>query len=299
MRSSWSRSPSSCRTASASMRRSTGRVRVIQIPNQPPSAHQQGPLIWKSQVHQESSTGMTTITTCSAISNGKTNKAGSLYIQAYYNKSDLSDPMTATHLQHGQLYHMPGGLQSHGETLKFGRQRRDVHLLQRQPSADLVSSFAYAPPMRYQPLSRTTMTSRTRRCLTHSLGGAGQGRLAILRTRATPNQNAFLQCRGLRERDEDPTCSQAGDKVVVAVRVQERRRSSPLSADGKAGGDSAAPITMTRGEAEAAGIPATASRTRQRQTPRPPRMSPRWRMLPPIRPTLPARRIRPRRSTKG
>ena len=66
----------------------------IQIPNATQCAISKGHYLAQSPKSTKSSTGYDDDYYLQRDLDGKTNKAGSLYIQAYYNKSDLSDPMT-------------------------------------------------------------------------------------------------------------------------------------------------------------------------------------------------------------
>ena len=91
----------------------------IQIPNATQCAISKGHYLAQSPKSTKSSTGYDDDYYLQRDLDGKTNKAGSLYIQAYYNKSDLSDPMTVIYGHNMANRTMFGGLQSYGETLKF------------------------------------------------------------------------------------------------------------------------------------------------------------------------------------
>mgnify|MGYP000018631051 CR=1 FL=1 len=80
----------------------------IQIPNATQCAISKGHYLAQSPKSTKSSTGYDDDYYLQRDLDGKTNKAGSLYIQAYYNKSDLSDPMTVIYghnMADGSMFH--------------------------------------------------------------------------------------------------------------------------------------------------------------------------------------------------
>lgn len=158
----------------------------IQIPNATQCAISKGHYLAQSPKSTKSSTGYDDDYYLQRDLDGKTNKAGSLYIQAYYNKSDLSDPMTVIYGHNMANRTMFGGLQSYGETLKFDD---NAVMYIYQPGRQLTYKFFACIPM-IPATSCTTTTSRTRRCLTHSLRRWAR-RPAILSTRATPTRTPF------------------------------------------------------------------------------------------------------------
>ena len=80
----------------------------IQIPNATQCAISKGHYLAQSPKSTKSSTGYDDDYYLQRDLDGKTNKAGSLYIQAHYNKSDLSDPVTVIYghnMADGSMFH--------------------------------------------------------------------------------------------------------------------------------------------------------------------------------------------------
>ena len=231
MRSSWSRSPSSCRTASALTRRSTRTCSgSSRSPNATQCAISKGHYLAQSPKSTKSSTGYDDDYYLQRDLDGKTNKAGSLYIQAYYNKSDLSDPMTVIYGHNMANRTMFGGLQSYGETLKFDD---NAVMYIYQPGRQLTYKFFACIPYDTSHILyyHDFKDEKVFNAFFEALGKAASDP----KYKSDTNQNAFYSAEGCVNVDKT-NLPQAGDKVVVLSIVQERRRSSPLSADGKAGG---------------------------------------------------------------
>ena len=92
----------------------------MQVPNASQCAISKGHYLAQSPKSAKSETGYDDDYYLNRDLDGVTNKAGSLYIQAHYNKSDLSDPVTVIYGHNMANRSMFGGLQSYAETLKFG-----------------------------------------------------------------------------------------------------------------------------------------------------------------------------------
>ena len=91
----------------------------MQVPNASQCAISKGHYLAQSPKSAKSETGYDDDYYLNRDLDGVTNKAGSLYIQAHYNKSDLSDPVTVIYGHNMANRSMFGGLQSYAETLKF------------------------------------------------------------------------------------------------------------------------------------------------------------------------------------
>ena len=84
----------------------------IQVPNATQCAISKGHYLAQSPKSTKSSTGYDDDYYLNRDLDGVTNKAGSLYIQSYYNKADLSDPVTVIYGHNMANRTMFGGLQS-------------------------------------------------------------------------------------------------------------------------------------------------------------------------------------------
>ena len=87
----------------------------MQVPNASQCAISKGHYLAQSPKSAKSETGYDDDYYLNRDLDGVTNKAGSLYIQAHYNKSDLSDPVTVIYGHNMANRTMFGGLQSHIE----------------------------------------------------------------------------------------------------------------------------------------------------------------------------------------
>lgn len=222
----------------------------IQIPNATQCAISKGHYLAQSPKSTKSSTGYDDDYYLQRDLDGKTNKAGSLYIQAYYNKSDLSDPMTVIYGHNMANRTMFGGLQSYGETLKFDD---NAVMYIYQPGRQLTYKFFACIPYDTSHILyyHDFKDEKVFNAFFEALGKAASDP----KYKSDTNQNAFYSAEGCVNVDKT-NLPQAGDKVVVLSVCKNGDDHHRYLLMAKLVEDSAAPITMTRGEAEAAGIPA-------------------------------------------
>ena len=181
---------------------------------------------------------------------GKDNKAGSMYTQASLNKPDMSDPVTVIYGHNMANRTMFGGLQSYGETLKFDD---NAVMYIYQPGRQLTYKFFACIPYDTSHILyyHDFKDEKVFNAFFEALGKAASDP----KYKSDTNQNAFYSAEGCVNVDKT-NLPQAGDKVVVLSVCKNGDDHHRYLLMAKLVEDSAAPITMTRGEAEAAGIPA-------------------------------------------
>lgn len=162
----------------------------MQVPNASQCAISKGHYLAQSPKSAKSETGYDDDYYLNRDLDGVTNKAGSLYIQAHYNKADLSDPVTVIYGHNMANRSMFGGLQSYAETLKFND---NAILYIYQPDRKVTYRIFAGIPM--IPATSCTITiSRMRRCSTISSRRWARRR-TIPSTRATPTRMPFTAQR--------------------------------------------------------------------------------------------------------
>ena len=177
-----------------------------------------------------------------------TNKAGSLYIQAYYNKSDLSDPVTIIYGHNMANRSMFGGLQSYGETLKFDD---NAIMYIYQPGRQVTYRFFACIPydtshiLYYHDFTDDKVFNAFFEALGKAAGDP--------KYKSDTEQNAFYSAEGCVNVDKKnlPT---AGDKVMVLSVCKNGDDYHRYLLMAKMVEDTAAPVVMTKEEAEAAGV---------------------------------------------
>lgn len=181
---------------------------------------------------------------------GKDAKSGTLYTERAYNKTDFSDPVTVIYGHNMANRTMFGGLQSYGETLKFDD---NAVLYIYQPGRQLTYKFFACIPYDTSHILyyHDFKDEKVFNAFFEALGKAASDP----KYKSDTNQNAFYSAEGCVNVDKT-NLPQAGDKVVVLSVCKNGDDHHRYLLMAKLVEDSAAPITMTRGEAEAAGIPA-------------------------------------------
>ncbi len=222
----------------------------IQIPNATQCAISKGHYLAQSPKSTKSSTGYDDDYYLQRDLDGKTNKAGSLYIQAHYNKSDLSDPVTVIYGHNMANRTMFGGLQSYGETLKFDD---NAVMYIYQPDRQLTYKFFACIPYDTSHILyyHDFKDEKVFTAFFEALAKAA----ADPKYKSDSDQNAFYSAEGCVNVDKN-NMPVAGDKVVILSVCKNGDDHHRYLLMAKLVEDSAAPVLMTRGEAEAAGIPA-------------------------------------------
>lgn len=222
----------------------------IQIPNASQCAISKGHYLAQSPKSTKSSTGYDDDYYLQRDLDGKTNKAGSLYIQSYYNKSDLSDPVTVIYGHNMANRTMFGGLQSYGETLKFDD---NAVMYIYQPERQLTYKFFACIPydtshiLYYHDFKDEKVFTAFFDALSKAAADS--------KYKSDTNQNAFYSADGCVNVDKG-NLPKVGDKVVILSVCKNGDDNHRYLLMAKLVEDSSAPVLMTRGEAEAAGIPA-------------------------------------------
>lgn len=232
-------------------------IGYIQVPNAARCAISEGHWLAQSPKSTKSSTGYDDDYYLNHTLDGVINKAGELYIQAYYNKSDLSDPMTVIYGHNMANRSQFGGLQSYGETMKFD-------------DADVVNIYQAGRQLTYKffaciPYDTSHILyyhdfkdEKVFNAFFEALGKAASDP----KYKTDTNQNAFYSAEGCVNVDKDnlPT---AGDKVLVLSVCKNGDDNHRYLLMAKLVEDSAAPIVMTREQAEADGIAADRIMTKE------------------------------------
>lgn len=222
----------------------------MQVPNASQCAISKGHYLAQSPKSAKSETGYDDDYYLNRDLDGVTNKAGSLYIQAHYNKSDLSDPVTVIYGHNMANRSMFGGLQSYAETLKFDD---NAILYIYQPDRKVTYRiFAGIPYDTSHILYYHDFTDeKVFNDFFQALGKAADDP----KYKSDTNQNAFYSAEGCVNVDKAnlPT---AGDKVVVLSVCKNGDDNHRYLIMAKMVEDSAEPIVMTKEEAEAAGVTA-------------------------------------------
>ena len=181
---------------------------------------------------------------------GKEAVAGSLYTEHTYNSKTFDDPVTVIYGHNMANRSMFGGLQSYAETLKFGDNAL-VYIYQpdRKVTYRIFAGIPYDTShiLYYHDFTDEKVFND----FFQALGKAADDP----KYKSDTNQNAFYSAEGCVNVDKT-NLPQAGDKVVVLSVCKNGDDHHRYLLMAKLVEDSAAPITMTRGEAEAAGIPA-------------------------------------------
>lgn len=186
---------------------------------------------------------------------GNSNKAGTLFTEAVVegktiNGTDLNDPVTVIYGHNMANRTMFGGLQSYGETLKFDD---NAVMYIYQPGRQLTYKFFACIPYDTSHILyyHDFKDEKVFNAFFEALGKAASDP----KYKSDTNQNAFYSAEGCVNVDKT-NLPKAGDKVVVLSVCKNGDDHHRYLLMAKLVEDSAAPITMTRGEAEAAGIPA-------------------------------------------
>ena len=186
---------------------------------------------------------------------GNNSKTGTLFTEAVVegktiNGLDLNDPVTVIYGHNMANRTMFGGLQSYGETLKFDD---NAVLYIYQPGRQLTYKFFACIPYDTSHILyyHDFKDEKVFNAFFEALGKAASDP----KYKSDTNQNAFYSAEGCVNVDKT-NLPQAGDKVVVLSVCKNGDDHHRYLLMAKLVEDSAAPITMTRGEAEAAGIPA-------------------------------------------
>lgn len=220
----------------------------IQIPNASQCAISKGHYVAQSPKSAESDTGYDDDYYLNRDLDGVTNKAGSLYIQAHYNKADLSDPVTVIYGHNMANRTMFGGLQSYAETMKFDDDAV-VYIYQpgRQVTYRLFAAIPYDTShlLYYHDFSDEAVFNAFFKALGEAADKADY--------KSETNQNAFYSAEGCVNVDKK-NLPVAGDKVLVLSVCKNGDDNHRYLIMAKMVEDSAAPIVMTKEEAAAAGV---------------------------------------------
>ena len=223
-------------------------IGFIQVPNATQCAISKGHYLAQSPKSTKSNTGYDDDYYLNRDLDGVTNKAGSLYIQAYYNKSDLSDPVTIIYGHNMANRSMFGGLQSYGETLKFDD---NAIMYIYQPGRQVTYRFFACIPydtshiLYYHDFTDDKVFNACFEALGKAAGDP--------KYKSDTEQNAFYSAEGCVNVDKKnlPT---AGDKVMVLSVCKNGDDYHRYLLMAKMVEDTAAPVVMTKEEAEAAGV---------------------------------------------
>lgn len=179
---------------------------------------------------------------------GEDAKSGALYTEKTYNATDMNDPVTIIYGHNMANRTMFGGLQSYAETLKFDD---DAVIYIYQPGRQLTYRIFAGIPydtshvMYYHDFKDEKVFND----FFQALGKAADDP-AYKNAEA---QNAFYSAEGCVNVDKD-NLPVAGDKVIILATCKNGDNNHRYFIMAKLVEDSAAPVVMTKAEAEAAGI---------------------------------------------
>lgn len=220
----------------------------IQVPNASQCAVSKGHYVAQSPKSAQSSTGYDDDYYLNRDLDGVTNKAGSLYIQAHFNKADLSDPVTVIYGHNMANRTMFGGLQSYAETMKFD-DNAIVYMYQpgRQVTYRLFAAIPYDTShlLYYHDFTDEAVFNAFFEALAKAADDPNYA--------SDTNQNAFYSAEGCVNVDKE-NLPKAGDKVLVLSVCKNGDDNHRYLIMAKLVKDSAEPVSMTKEEARAAGV---------------------------------------------
>lgn len=220
----------------------------MQVPNASQCAISKGHYLAQSPKSAKSETGYDDDYYLNRDLDGVTNKAGSLYIQAHYNKSDLSDPVTVIYGHNMANRSMFGGLQSYAETLKFDD---NAILYIYQPDRKVTYRiFAGIPYDTSHILYYHDFTDeKVFNDFFQALAKAADDP----KYKSSNELNAFYSAEGCVNVDKD-NLPVAGDKVIILATCKNGDNNHRYWIMAKLVEDTAEPVVMTKEEAEKAGV---------------------------------------------
>ena len=232
-------------------------IGYIQVPNAAQCAISEGHWLAQSPKSTQSSTGYDDDYYLNHTLDGVINKAGELYIQAYYNKGDLSDPMTVIYGHNMANRSQFGGLQSYGETMKFSDEDVvNIYQAGRQLTYKFFACIPYDTShiLYYHDFKDEKVFN----AFFEALGKAAND----TKYKSDTNQNAFYSAAGSVNVDKT-NLPVAGDKVLVLSVCKNGDDNHRYLLMAKLVEDSSTPIVMTKEQAEAEGIAADRIMTRE------------------------------------
>ncbi len=223
-------------------------IGFIQVPNATQCAISKGHYLAQSPKSTNSTSGYDDDYYLNRDLDGVTNKAGSLYIQAAYNKSDLSDPVTVIYGHNMANRSMFGGLQSYGETLKFDD---SAVMYIYQPGRQVTYRFFACIPYDTSHLLyyHDFKDEKVFTAFFEALAKAAADKNYTSDT----NQNAFYSAAGSVNVDKD-NLPVWGDRVMILSVCKNGDSNHRYLLMAKVVEDTATPIVMTKEQAEADGI---------------------------------------------
>ena len=223
-------------------------IGYIQVPNAAQCAISEGHWLAQSPKSTQSSTGYDDDYYLNHTLDGVINKAGELYIQAYYNKGDLSDPMTVIYGHNMANRSQFGGLQSYGETMKFSDEDVvNIYQAGRQLTYRIFAGVPYdtSHVLYYHDFSDEKVFNDFFQALVKAADDP--------KYKSSNELNAFYSAEGCVNVDKD-NLPVAGDKVIILATCKNGDDNHRYWIMAKLVEDSAEPVVMTKEEAEQAGV---------------------------------------------